>query len=145
MVRSALPCLALGFGLALTACGKSAPPTLPKVSIPGPTSWDGTPPSDGSVLLVSAMPGNASQFVAYEVSTTSCAVTRTIVSDLDSLKGLIVTPLTDPKGGAVFAIIRTPPPPPPNGEDLLAAAVRATRDPRDMTPLSCKPQKPPGK
>lgn len=122
-MRSALPsCLLLG--LAVAACGKPAAPKFPQVSIPGPTSWDGTAPGSGTVSFISSLPGDATKFVDYEIDPGACTARRTIVDDVDKLSKLVTATITNPMDNAgTVAIIRNPPPPPPDGGDLLHQAL----------------------
>lgn len=137
MVRCALPsCVALAAVLA-SCGGKARPPTIPQVSIPGPTAWDGKGSADSSVLLVSSLPGDSSKFVAYEVNTGTCTVDRTIVDELDKLAKLATVTLTDPREGAgTILVITNPPPPPPEGGDRLVARALGFAQPGNPTP-SC--------
>lgn len=144
MVRTALPSTLL-LAIALAACGGGKKPVkFPQVSIPGPQAWDGTPPVAGSVTFVSTLPGDGSKFVAYEVDTGACTVRRTVVDELDKLKNLAVTTITNPFDNAgTIMIIRNPPPPPPNGQDLLADALRLMSPSGGvMNDPVCQPQKP---
>jgi hypothetical protein len=124
MLRSALPsCLLIA--AALAACGKSTGAKFPQVDIPAPTGWDGTPAPAGTVSFISTLPGDDSQFVDYEVDPAKRTVRRTIVGDMDTLKKLIATTLTDPKSNAgTLSVVVRPPPPPPDGQDLVNRAIQ---------------------
>lgn len=140
MVRSVLSsCLLLT--VVLGACGgsKGIGVKIPQVGMPGPSAYDGSAPAKGTVTFISPLPGgDGSQFVAYEVDPTGCAVKRTFVDDLEALQKLIIVRITDPMDNAgTLSIIRPSPPPPPTGEDLV-------RDARFFagTTGSCQLQKP---
>ncbi len=125
MVRCALSsCLVI----ALAACGGGGKlsvgqpkPVACSSGIPEAAPWDGTPPAQGSVVIIQpSTPGKDNPthvegaLVAYEVDVKRRVIRRQIVDDSQAISKMVVAVITNPMDNAGALLIYRPPPPPPD-------------------------------